>query len=181
VKGSIPSGYELEQCGDGCLQCAPTILAFSFAPLNAPPLLLGDCIDIDLEALAPLGNDPDGCTYSGATVWRMADAIETPRIVLSAHDYGTPLAASEPLGGFEPGVIPLYTCSCEEVDLPDCCDSEPPTQFALEVGDEQLLPGESTVVHLGVASLPFQLTSVQGHREGKCGVTRKEIAWGLLR
>jgi hypothetical protein len=181
---AVDHGWALQPCPyEGCSQCTPGTeapLELSMWPLSPQELVGVGCLRVRLESL---WDDWDGCHYDAATIWRAGDSSQMPVVVASAGNYGIPDAAAPLLGNFPLELEWLYDCPCHEVlDVPDCCEEEPPAAYKLWAGDQYAYPGESVPVTLGPAGqgLEYQFHNVQSYFPGICGADVL-VEWALIR
>jgi hypothetical protein len=180
---TVENGWALERCaGDGCTQCSglDASVELTMWPL-APQDLLGlGCLQVRLESLQ---DDPDGCHYDAATIWRAGGSNQMPLVVASGGNYGIPDAAAPALGNLMLELEWQYDCPCHEVpDFPDCCEEEPPAAYKLWAGDQYAYPGEWVPVVLGPAGqgAEYQFHNVQSYFPGICGA-EVLVEWALMR
>jgi hypothetical protein len=181
----IERGWLIEACSNqsGCTPCDPKEDARELTITPLPPEVAGavtsGCMWLHFEELF---DESSYCRYKGLTAWRQGEGTETPNVVASAQSYGTPLAAREPLGGFDPDVAVLWSCPCDEVeDVPDCCDEEPPRACGFVLPSEVLRPPGATTITLGDPDRkPFTFYAVQAYYSGVCD-TDPHTSWALAR
>jgi hypothetical protein len=163
-------------CSEECEAAIPTPL--SFAPLDLTNLAVpGDCLHIYARRQDP--NNPDACRFQSVIVETANDTLRRP-LLLGRNTSGVvlpPVDNASPLFGFDPVLVPVESCACEEFP-DDCCDGLETTRYGLQVGQSEVVNiGETVPLLFGNESYAF--TTLDAFQFGECGKPMQE-AWGLV-
>jgi len=164
---------ELDFCAD--VECKHIVGQLQISPLPLAQLAQeGACLEVTARGF----EDPnDECNYHAISVSSVGEA-SSELIVLARRTELIelpPLATATGLADFEPELIDVESCSCAESPS-SCCDANPTTVHAYQVGDVVIPIGENRDVT--IQGRQFVFWTFNAFSPGDCdGGT--DISWAL--
>ena len=172
------NGWRVLQCtGANCEDCPDDVItSVSVGPVVLSELA-GPGACVHMRAQRPPEADT-GCEYSTMTL--EVDSGNGPELILAARTAeGAPMAptpSNPAVSGWSPGMFEAESCPCDLYPDETCCGGKEPTEWAYEVGGQDVFLGDSGEVTIGQRDYEFH--AFGGYQSGECDSPR-EVAWAL--